>query len=280
MKNLKLTTSLVCGGMLSLAGSSLLAQQSSSTDPSSSAARNAQTSSGALGASSSAYGSSSAMSSANNVRLSQIMNSSVQSQEGKTLGQIRDFVVDPQSGRIQFGVLSLSSAGAATDTSTSGRETVPSSRSSVAGTPSSASGHTMTGKLIPVPWQLFSQSWNRSQLGSSSTTAGSIAASGQNLVLNIDESKLRTAPSFDASNWNELQSLDQRVYSHYGVDRTSGIGTPGSTIRGQGTSGSTSDYQQRSPSSSTPQTGTTSPQSGTTSPQSGTTRPQGGTTTP
>src|SRR5262249_28523530 len=125
------------------------------------------------------------------------------------------------------------------DTSTSGRETVPSSRSSSIGVPSSVSGTTM-GRLIPVPWQLFNQSWNNSRLGTSNSSAVSSLPSGQqNLVLNIDESKLRSAPSFDASNWNELQggSFDQRIYSYFGVDRSStATGTSGSSISGQGAS--------------------------------------------
>jgi len=173
-----------------------------------------------------------------NVRLSQLLNNPVQSQDGKTLGYLRDVTVDPQSGRIEFGILSLSSAGASTDTSTSGRETTPSSRSSISGTPGSASGSTTTGKLIPVPWQLFSQSWGTTHTGTSTTSAG--AMGGQNLVLNIDESKLRSAPSFDTSNWNELQtgSFDQRAYSHFGVDRSAAMGTTGSSLSGRGTSGS------------------------------------------
>jgi hypothetical protein len=72
--------------------------------------------------------------------------------------------------------------------------------------------------------------------------------------LNIDDSKLRSAPSFDSSNWNQLQggTFDQRVYSYFGVDRSSATGTPGSSIRGQGTSGS---YDPASPrSSSSPST--------------------------
>ena len=268
MKQVRLT-SLLCGGVLSLTGGALLAQQSATSDNSSasSASQTTQSSPGGLGASANTYSpSSSLMNSGNNVRLSQLMNSSVQSQEGKTLGHIRDLMVDPQSGRIQFAILSLSSAGGASDTATAGRETVPSSRSSTAGTPSSAIGSTSLGKLIPVPWQLFSQSWtgNRATSSSStSTTAGSTATSSQNLVLNIDESKLRSAPSFDTSDWNQLQqgSFDQRVYSYYGVDRSaSGIGTPGASIRGQGASGSTPDSSNRDRSNnpSVPQ-GSTSP---------------------
>jgi len=202
--------------------------------------------------------------------MSQIMNSSVQSQEGKTLGHIRDLVVDPQSGRIDFAILALASAGGAADTATSGRETVPSSRSSVTGTPSIGSSSTTMGKLIPVPWQLFGQSLgSRSATSTAGTsTAGTISSLGSpNLVLNIDESKLRSAPSFDSSNWNELQggTLDERVYSYFGVDRSSATGTSGSSIRGQGTSGS---YDPNHPSSSRATSGATS------------SNPSGSTTTP
>jgi sporulation protein YlmC with PRC-barrel domain len=210
---------------------------------------------GGVGASATTSGS---MYSSSNVRLSEIMNKPVQSQEGKTLGYIRDLTVNPQSGQIEFAVLSLSggsgatsSSSAAADTSTSGRETAPSSRSSVTGTPGSTTTAGMTGKLIPVPWQLFSQSWSgSSRLGTSSSSVAGTTTSGSgaagNLTLNLDESKLRSAPSFDSSNWNQLQggTFDQRVYSYFGVDRASGTGTPGSTIRGQGTSGS---YDHTSP---------------------------------
>lgn len=252
MKNAKLT-SLICGSVLSL-GSAAFAQQGSTLNPNtgtlpSSGAGNSSASQGTLNrdrlgsslpsdrSSSSTLGSSSgadarSMRSDQNVRLSQILNNSVRSQEGKTLGFIRDLTVDPQSGTIQFAILSLTSSGAATDTSTSGRETVPSSRSSTVGTPSIATGGTMSGKLVPVPWQLFNA-------GNTTPGAQLTGLHQPNLVLNIDESKLRTAPSFDSSNWNDLQggTIGQQVYSHFGVDQSSATGNPGSSISGQGTSG-------------------------------------------
>jgi hypothetical protein len=292
-------TSLVCGGLISLAGSSLLAQQpsssatanqasptqgslnqnqSSSTQPGSSLQRPGA----GLGSASSQFG----LQSGQNLRLSNLMQASVQSQDGKSLGHLRDFTIDPQSGRIEFAILSLSGAhsgssrgtlgtgadtsssvsGArsatsdttsrgAADTSTSGRETVPSARSSASGALGGGSSwaSSATGKLVPVPWQLFSQNFSSSRIGTgtsttsgtsattSSSTIGSSASSAglQTLVLNIDESKLQNAPSFDASNWNQFQqgSLDQQVYAHFGVSPMSGAGTPGSSISGQGTSG-------------------------------------------
>jgi sporulation protein YlmC with PRC-barrel domain len=250
MKHLQIS-SLICGGILSISSSALLAQQPSSSsqsstlNPSSSSAQSSSTldqssSSSSLGSSSSLDHSS--MNSSQNVRLSNLMSGTVQSQSGKTLGHIRDLVIDPQSGRIQFAILSLSSAGGVSDASTSGRETVPSTRSSSSDILRSAVGASLTGKLVPVPWQLFSHSFtgSPSSTTSSSTYSSTGSTMSQPLVLNIDESKLQSAPSFEASNWNELQSgtFDQRVYSHFGVDRNWGMGTSGSSISGQGTSGS------------------------------------------
>lgn len=54
-------------------------------------------------------------------RLSQLMGSTVKDQQGNTIGQINDFVVNPTSGRIQFAVISLND---------------------------------QAGKLTAVPWQL------------------------------------------------------------------------------------------------------------------------------
>ncbi len=54
-------------------------------------------------------------------RLSQLMGASVKGQNGETLGQINDFIVQPTYGRIQFAVISLSD---------------------------------QSGKLTAVPWQL------------------------------------------------------------------------------------------------------------------------------
>ncbi|HWF19932.1 MAG TPA: PRC-barrel domain-containing protein [Verrucomicrobiae bacterium] len=54
-------------------------------------------------------------------RLSQLMGATVKDQQGNTIGQINDFVVNPMSGRIQFAVISLND---------------------------------QSGKLAAVPWQL------------------------------------------------------------------------------------------------------------------------------
>ena len=232
-------TSLICGCVLSMTSGALLAQQSSSTSPGSSSSSSSFSQGASTGANSMRWG--------HNMRLSHILNSPVQSQDGKTLGYIQDVTVDPRSGRIDFAVLSLSPTGAAT------AQTVPSSRTGISGTPSTTPA--ATGKLIPVPWQLFTQSWS----GSSHAGTGTAAMGMHHLALNLDESKLQSAPSFEANNWNELQraGFDQQVYSYFGVSRASATGTPGSSISGQGTS-TYGGNNSREPNSSQPQ-GNTSP---------------------
>jgi hypothetical protein len=73
------------------------------------------------------------------------------------------------------------------------------------------------------------------------------------LTLNIDEPKLRSAPSFDANNWSALQQpgFSQHSYAYYGLDwnnRMSGAGTAGPGVsRGAGTSSSERrDYDSKS----------------------------------
>jgi len=62
------------------------------------------------------------MSGQNSKRLSQLMGATVKGQDGQTLGQINDFIVQPNFGRIQFAVISLAD---------------------------------QSGKLTAVPWQLL-----------------------------------------------------------------------------------------------------------------------------
>jgi sporulation protein YlmC with PRC-barrel domain len=171
------------------------------------------------------------------IRASQVIGSSVKSSDGQTAGQIRDIVVDPQSGRIEYAVLSLS--GTAGSPATPSATSVPSTATPSSPSPTSYSASTGM-KLVPVPWALFSPSLARTSSG----TAGALGAGTMAITLNVDSAKLRSAPSFDGNNWSSLQSADfgQRTYSYYGLDwnnRTSDMGTPGAGVsRGAGTSSS------------------------------------------
>jgi sporulation protein YlmC with PRC-barrel domain len=164
------------------------------------------------------------------VRLSKLMNTSLKGQSGDSLGQVQDVIIDPTSGQAQFVVISLSpsSAGApGTSSSTSsGIGTSTTTDSSVSSPRSANSGigsyGTLTGgKLVAIPWRLMSQS------------------SGDQFTVNVDSSKLQSAPTFSSSSWPTMDSAwMQRVYSHFGVDATS-TGAPGSsssTGTGTGTS--------------------------------------------
>jgi len=237
--NMSKLTGLICGGLISLVGSNLIGQQSSPTgslpDKSNGGASSTgsalQTpSSGALDSSSTSTGAY-RRNEGGSVRLGHLMNAAVQSRDGKSLGYIRDFTVDPQSGHIQFAILSSTADLNASQTGISST-TSPTTSSTTSPTTSATTG-AATGKLIPVPWQLFSESWSQHQ-HETAGVAGTTAT--PTLVLNIDESKLQGAPSFDASSWNELhqRQFDQRVYSYFGVNRMSGAGTSGSSISGQG----------------------------------------------
>jgi sporulation protein YlmC with PRC-barrel domain len=240
--NMKRLTSIICGSAISLAGASLLAQQSSTTDPSSTSSSSSSPNQGTAAGN---YGSSSAynsrehwMTSGQSVRLSDLMNATVQSQDGKTVGYIRDFTVHPRSGHIEFAILSPSQSGSTANmTSTSSSQSVLNERTSNTSTLGA------NDKLIPVPWQLFSRLGQNGQSSSTTGTAGTSTLAGhQPLVLNIDSAKLQSAPSFAANSWSDLQqsSFDQRVYSYFGVSRMTGAGTSGASPYGTGTSSSSS----------------------------------------
>ncbi|MDB6023512.1 MAG: photosystem reaction center subunit [Pedosphaera sp.] len=121
MKHKLLLRTIVCGMAVSLLAGSAIARQSSpgaGSDPN--ASGTGTYSQQPLAPSSSATLSPTSMR-PRSERLSQLMGSTVKDQQGNTLGQINDFVVNPASGRIQFAVISLND---------------------------------QAGKLTAVPWQL------------------------------------------------------------------------------------------------------------------------------
>ena len=179
---------------------------------------------GASGASTSPYGaqgtstSSSSSQAGQSIRLSKLMNTSLRSQTGESLGQVQDIIVDPTSGQVQFAVLSLSGSAAGAPGSSSSTATgigtpaadtsVSSPRSAPATTGSYGTG---SGKLVAIPWRLLSR------------------ASGDQFTATVDRLKLESAPTFSSAAWPTMDSAwMQRVYSHFGVDAT-GTGAPGSS---------------------------------------------------
>lgn len=226
--------SLICGSALAFGASNLAAQEETrppTTTPPSRA---------------NAYNQDAARASrmsGNAVRASQIIGSTVKASDAKLVGQVRDIVIDPQMGHIDFAVLSLT--GTADTSSTAIPPSTP-TPAAPATSPTSYSAAT-GGKLVPVPWQLFSQSFSGPSAvpstPSSPLGAGTLGGT-MTLTLNVDEATLRSAPSFEANNWAALQTSDfgQRSYAHFGLDwnsRMSGLGTAGLGVsRGVGTSSS------------------------------------------
>ena len=178
-------------------------------------------------------------------RVSQALNAQVKTQDGQQLGQIEDLIVNPQTGKIDFAVVSKGE------------------------------------KLYPIPMQLL-QPEGGSQGSSSTSTSGTTSgtsttdrstdttsgttsttsptysrsgAQGQKItfVAQVDRSKLEQAPSFSRTQWPEMsQSWSQQIYSHFGVspEAAGGTGSSGSTYQGKSSSGSPSTGSSSSDSKS------------------------------
>ena len=108
------------------------------------------------------------------VRLSKLMNASLKSQSGESLGQVQDLIVDPSNGQIQFAVLSVNNASSGTATSSGiGTTTTPGI--------STPTGISSGQQLTAVPWRLVTSSGE-----------GQFTAS-------VDRTTLQSAPTFSSS---------------------------------------------------------------------------------
>jgi len=192
------------------------------------------------------------------VKASQLNGAEIKSSSGETLGTLGDYIVDANSGRIDFAILTLSSGGTSSTPSSSGSATSPSGTSSgnesssSAATPGSSSSPTTpstttssttssAGKQVAVPWMLLRLA---QATGAATTTATpSFTFSG-------DKTKLDSAPSFDASTDISQSSWRQQVFSFFGL-------TPGSATGGAESPGGTSGSSSSSPSSSSSSSGST-----------------------
>jgi sporulation protein YlmC with PRC-barrel domain len=139
------------------------------------------------------------------VRASQLNGSQVNSPAGQRIGTVRDVIIDPSSGRVDFALLSFDATGA---------ETV-------------ITNQTLSGKLVPVPWSLLKNSVASSQYANSPEQP--------TFTLNVDPNKLNSAPTFNSTDWGESE-WRQRVYSYYGVTPgpVGGAESPSGVIKGEG----------------------------------------------
>lgn len=113
------------------------------------------------------------------VRVSRLVGAQVNDRSGNGVGQVQDIILNPETGRIDFALLSLSGAAANSSPSTN---------------------------LVPVPWTLLK------------TSAAQCADKSETPVftLNTDPAKVTRAPTVDWSNPNQSQ-WRQRIYAYYGV---------------------------------------------------------------
>ena len=177
----------------------------------------------------------------------QIINAQVKTQDGQQLGQIEDLIANPQTGKIEFAVVSKGdklcpipmqllqpqgSAQGGSSTSTSG--TTSGTSSTTSDTTSGTSGTSGTSSTSPF---------------------GRSSASGQRVtfVAQVDKSKIEQAPSFSRTQWPEMSSTwSQQVYSHYGVtpEAAGGTGSGSSYQHGKSSSDSSTSGSSKSDSSS------------------------------
>jgi len=141
------------------------------------------------------------------VRASKLAGAQVVSDSsGQRVGTIQDVIINANSGRIDFALLSLnssdSSAGANYDSSAN-------------------------GKLVPVPWALLRTSASSSQYSTSSEQP--------TFTLHADQNKLNSAPTVDMSDLSQSE-WQQRIYSYYGVtpQPAGGVESPQRVIKGEG----------------------------------------------
>ena len=154
----------------------------------------------------------------------QVMNAQVKSQDGQQLGQIEDLIANPQTGKIEFAVISKGD------------------------------------KLCAIPMQLLQPQPGSSTTSTTesptTTTPGATSRSAQGqrvtFVAQVDQQKLQQAPSFSRTQWPEISSTwSQQVYSHFGVQPEAAGGTSSSSSSTQqGKSSSTTSPSSSDPSSS------------------------------
>src|SRR5881396_3671686 len=145
------------------------------------------------------------------VQASKIVGTKVKSSQGEEIGVIKDVVLDRSTGCMAYTVLSTGGAGG-----------------SVAG----------GGKMVAVPWAVYSPTSNISEL-----------------TITVDRERIYSAPVFDYARIEEYSRPDYitNVYSYYGVSAGAAVGvgvssgttttgattTTGTTTTGATTAGTT-----------------------------------------
>jgi sporulation protein YlmC with PRC-barrel domain len=117
------------------------------------------------------------------VRLKDISGLSVYNTNNKSLGKIEDLVIDMQSGKIRYAVLSFGGFLG------------------------------MGDKLFAIPWQKLSF------ISKGTTSSGTVSESY--VVLNVSKETLKNAPGFDKKSWPDIAnaSWNSTIEQFYGTSR-------------------------------------------------------------
>jgi sporulation protein YlmC with PRC-barrel domain len=182
------------------------------------------------------------------VRASQLTSAEVKSSNGESIGTMSELILNPNSGKVDFAVISLSGSTGSTSSSTPSSGTTGTS-STTSGTGRSSTSYASSGgKQVVVPWSLL----HAANIGNSSSTSGNYSTSANSssmgqlsFTYSGDVSKLQTAPAFDPNTDITKPGWLQSVFSYFGVNPNSGTG--GATSPG-GTSSGSRTYPQGNPS--------------------------------
>jgi sporulation protein YlmC with PRC-barrel domain len=158
------------------------------------------------------------------VQASKIVGTKVKSSQGEEIGTIKDVVLDRNTGCMAYTVLSTGGGG----------------------------GARAGGKMVAVPWAVYSPTSNISEL-----------------TVTVDRERIYSAPVFDYARIEEYSRPDYitNVYSYYGVSAGAGVGvgvssgtttTGATTTTGTTTTGATTGAQATGGTTTSP-AGTSSP---------------------
>jgi sporulation protein YlmC with PRC-barrel domain len=214
------------------------------------------------------------------LRSTKLIGAQVKSSAGEDVGRIEDVVINPTSGKIDLAVissenklypvpwqlLSVSGQGGQGSQSSTYQGTSSSTSSSTSPSSTSPSSTSPSSTSPSSPTSPSSTSSSTSPSASAGVYASSSASMGQpTFILNVDKTKLQSAPSFDRSRWPEMNaSWSQRIYTHFGVQQDTGVGATGSgsfksSTDSQSDQGSTGKSSDSSTGKSSSETDSTSP---------------------
>jgi sporulation protein YlmC with PRC-barrel domain len=154
------------------------------------------------------------------LRVSKIKGCQIKSQSGQQVGAIKDVLINPTSGRIDFALVSLNHAGVQTPAAQQ-NETAPRTPASGAQPQANANstwGASLLGgsggKEVAVPWILLRPSPMAGQTG---RTYAYNAGPHPSFTFTGNQSKLESAPVFNAGTDLSRPGWRHSVFAYYGV---------------------------------------------------------------